>query len=146
MNETKMMFSLGELKHFINNSLNLSYKKHDLTGFELIVPIMRAVSHNTYVETVSNKSDSFYLKCKESLTSRMKESYLNYIERISTKFKLNEKEVILAFDYTEEDFYGEVQGFNIHGWTGKDVITGHFKFLTCSIISDDIPEKIPLIS
>lgn len=146
MNDTKLMFSLGELKHFINNSLNLSYKKHDLTGFELIVPIMSAVSHNTYVETVSNKSDSFYLKCKESLTSRMKESYLNYIKRISTKFKLNEKEVILAFDYTEEDFYGDVQGFNIHGWTGKDAITGHFKFLTCSIISDDISEKIPLIS
>ena len=146
MNDTKLMFSLGELKHFINNSLNLSYKKHDLTGFELIVPIMSAVSHNTYVETVSNKSDSFYLRCKESLTSRMKESYLNYIKRISAEFRLNEKEVILAFDYTEEDFYGEVQGFNIHGWTGKDAITGHFKFLTCSIISDDIPEKIPLIS
>ncbi|MDP1759953.1 MAG: transposase, partial [Candidatus Woesebacteria bacterium] len=36
--------------------------------------------------------------------------------------------------------------FDIHGWTGKDAVTGHFKFLTCSIISDDIPEKIPLIS
>lgn len=146
MNETKLMFSLGELKHFINNSLNLSYKKHDITGFELIVPIMSAVSHNTYAETVSNKSDSLYLKCKDSLISRMKESYLNYIRRISTKFKLNEKEVVLAFDYTDEDFYGDVQGFDIHGWTGKDAITGHFKFITCSIISDDIPEKIPLIS
>ena len=73
-------------------------------------------------------------------------AYLNYIRGISNKFKLNEKEVILAFDYTDEDFYGDVQGFDIHGWTGKDAVTGHFKFLTCSIISDDIPEKIPLIS
>ena len=53
---------------------------------------------------------------------------------------------MLAFDYTEEDFYGDVQGFEIHGWTRKDAVTGHFKFLTCSIISDEIPEKIPLIS
>ena len=53
---------------------------------------------------------------------------------------------MLAFDYTDEDFYGDVQGFDIHGWTKKDAVTGKFKFLTCSIISDDIPEKIPLIS
>ena len=53
---------------------------------------------------------------------------------------------MLAFDYTDEDFYGEVQGFDIHGWTKKDAVTGKFKFLTCSIISDEIPEKIPLIS
>ena len=76
----------------------------------------------------------------------MEHAYLNYIKGISNKFKLNKKQVILAFDYTDEDFYGEVHGFDIHGWTGKDAVTGHFKFITCSIISDDIPEKIPLIS
>jgi hypothetical protein len=65
---------------------------------------------------------------------------------VSAKLKLRDKEVVLAFDYTEEDFYGEVQGFEIHGWTKKDAVTGKFKFLTCSIVSDDIPEKIPLIS
>jgi len=146
MNETKLMFSLGELKHFINNALNLSYKKNDLTGFEYIVPIMKSASHITYIETVSNKSDSLYLRCKNSLISRMKFAYLNYIKRISEKLSLKEKEVILAFDYTNEDFFGNVQGFDIHGWTGKDGVKGHFKFLTCSIISDEIPEKIPLIS
>ncbi|MDP2749207.1 MAG: transposase [Nanoarchaeota archaeon] len=39
-----------------------------------------------------------------------------------------------------------MQGFDIHGWTGKEGVTGKFKFLTCSIVSDDIPQKIPLIS
>ena len=76
----------------------------------------------------------------------MKHAYLNYIKRISEKFELNKKSVILAFDYTDEDFYGNVQGLDIHGWTKKDAVTGHFKFLTCSIISDEIPQKIPLIS
>jgi len=50
MNNTKLMFGLGELKHFINNSLKLSYDKNDLTGFELIAPLMKAASHNTYIE------------------------------------------------------------------------------------------------
>ena len=65
----------------------------------------------------------------------MQNAYLNYVEGISNKFKLNEKEVILAFDYTEEDFYGDVQGFDIHGWTGKDAVTGHFKFIRMEIPS-----------
>jgi len=134
------------IKKFINYSLNLSDDKFDITGYELLSPLLNAVAYNTYVETIGNKADTLYLRCKESLISTMVYSYLNYIKGVSNKFKLNEKEVILAFDYTEEDFYGDVQGFDIHGWTGKDGVTGHFKFITCSIISDDIPEKIPLIS
>jgi len=146
MNETKMMFSLGELKHFINHSLGLSYDKYSVTGFELIVPLTEAAAYNTYIETTSNKSKTLYLRTKKSLISMMRHAYLNYIKRISAKFELHKKKVMLAFDYTNEDFYGNVQGFDIHGWTGKDAITGHFKFLTCSLISDEIPQKIPLIS
>src|SRR4030042_974742 len=146
MNETKLMFSLGTLKHFINNSLGLSYGTHEITGFELIVSLLKAVAHNTYVETISDKADTLYRRIKESPVSMIENSYLNHIRRTSEKFKLNEKEVILAFDYTDEDFYGEVQGFDIHGWTGENGVTGKFKFLTCSIISDEIPQKIPLIT
>src|SRR3989338_6605931 len=146
MDENKLTFSLGILKHFINGSLGLDYESNKITGFELLDSIMEASAHNTYVETVGNKADTLYRRIKESPRSMTTHAYLNYIKRLSAKLKLNEKDVILAFDYTEEDFYGDVQGFDIHGWTGKDAITGHFKFLTCSIISDDIPEKIPLIS
>src|SRR3989344_3120904 len=135
MNETKLMFDLGILKHFINNSLGLSYEKFDITGFELIVPLMESVAYNSYVENVSNKTQTLYLRTKESLISMIKHAYLEYIKRVSEKFELNKKSVILAFDYTDEDFYGDVQGLDIHGWTKKDAVTGHFKFLTCSIIS-----------
>ena len=146
MNETKLMFSLGTLKHFINNSLGLSYETNEITGFELIVSLLKSSAYNTYVETISDKADTLYRRIKESPVSMMEHAYLNHIRRTSEKFKLNEKEVILAFDYTDEDFYGEVQGFDIHGWTGENGVTGKFKFLTCSIISDEIPQKIPLIS
>ena len=146
MNENKIYFDLNILKKFINNSLGLNYEKQNITGYELISPILEASAYNTYIETVSNKTDTFYLRIKESLVSMMEHAYLNYIKNISLKFGLNEKEVILAFDYTDEDFYGEVEGFDIHGWTGEHGVTGHFKFLTCSIISDEIPQKIPLIS
>src|SRR3989338_4007615 len=146
MDENKISFSLGILKHFINDSLGLNYESNKVTGFELLDSLVSASAYNTYIETIGDKADTLYRRIKESPINMTTYSYLNYIKRLSTKLKLNEKEVILAFDYTEEDFYGDVQGFGIHGWTGKDAITGHFKFLTCSIISDDIPQKIPLIS
>jgi len=146
INETKLMFNLGTLKHFINNSLDLSYNKNSITGYELINSLTEASAYNTYIETLSNKADTLYLRIKECLPAMSRDAYLNYISRLSKKLELNKKKVMLAFDYTDEDFYGNVQGFDIHGWTGKEGITGKFKFITCSIISDDIPEKIPLIS
>ncbi len=146
MDENKISFSLGILKHFINDSLGLDYESNKVTGFELLDSLVSASAYNTYIEAVGNKSDTLYRRIKESPINMTTYSYLSYIKRLSAKLKLNEKEVTLAFDYTDEDFYGDVQGFDIHGWTGKDAVTGHFKFLTCSIISDDIPEKIPLIS
>jgi len=146
MNEDKLCFSLKMIKKHINYALGLSDDKYKITGYELLPMLLESASCNTYIETISNKSDTLYLRCKESLISIMEHAYLNYIRGVSNKFKLNEKPVILAFDYTNEDFYGDVQGFDIHGWTGKDAVMGHFKFLTCSIVSDDIPEKIPLIS
>ena len=146
MDENKISFNLGTLKHFVNNSLGLSYEDNKVTGFELLNSIIQSSAHNTYVETVGDKADTLYRRIKESPISMTTYAYVNYIKRLSAKLKLNEKEVILAFDYTDEDFYGDVQGFDIYGLTGKDAVTGKFKFLTCSIISDDIPEKIPLIS
>lgn len=135
------------MRYFIDGSLALSYDTHELTGFELSEPMLDAAAYNTYIETVSNKADTLYCRTKDTLTEMITYTYLDCIRRWSEQFAWKSKDVILAFDYTDEDFYGEVQGgFAIHGWTGKDGVTGKFKFLTCSIVSDDIPEKIPLIS
>lgn len=146
MNEKRLCRDLDALMHFVDNGLGIDRKKYELNGFILTVPITESAAYNTYIETLSNKSDTLYSKIKNSLISMMRHAYLDYIKRISKKFNLHEKKVILAFDYTTEDFYGDVQGFDIHGWTGENAVTGHFKFLTCSLVSDEIPQKIPLIS
>ena len=146
MNEKRLCKSLDALMWFIEDSLGIDRKENTLNGFDFIVPLLESAAYNSYLENVSNKADTIHLRVKESLISIMEHAYLSYIKRISDNISLSEKEVILAFDYTEENFYGDVQGFDIHGWTKKDAVTGKFKFLTCSIISDDIPEKIPLIS
>ena len=146
MDDKTLCVNLEFLMKFIDESLGIDRKGNNLNGFDFIVPLLESSAYNSYVENISRKTDTIHLKIKDSLISMMEHAYLDYVRGISKKFKLNEKEVILAFDYTEEDFYGDVQGFDIHGWTRKDAVTGHFKFLTCSIISDEIPERIPLIS
>lgn len=146
MNLERLAFSIGILRHFINDSLGLSRENNTITGFELAESLLDASAYNTYIETVGNKADIFYLRTKEGLTEMVTYSYLDYIKRLSQKFDWKNKSMVLAFDYTDEEFYGDVQGIDIHGWTGKEGVTGKFKFLTCSIISDDVPEKIPLIS
>jgi hypothetical protein len=145
MNRERLALSINGLRHFINGSLGLS-RANEISGFELVLPLLDAVAYNTYVETVSNKADTLYLRAKESLTEMTTYAYLAYVQRLADKFGWKDKPVVLAFDYTDEDFYGDVQGFDIHGWTKENGVTGKFKFLTCSIISDEIPEKIPLLS
>jgi len=101
---------------------------------------------NTYVETVGTKADSLHLAIKAVPGANFYWEFLRTVGILGKKFELEEQEVVLAFDYTEEEFYGDVEGFWIYGWTGKNGVTGKFKFLTCSLVSSDIPEKIPLIS
>lgn len=146
MNRERLVFSIGILRHFIDGSLCLAREDYDVTGFELCEPLLDSAAYNTYVETVGDKADTLYLRIKEGITGAVTYSYLDYVGRLSEKFDWKSKEVVLAFDYTDESFYGKVQGLEIIGWTGKDGVTGKFKFLTCSIVSDEIPQKIPLIS
>lgn len=145
MNRESIVVNINNLRYFINTSLGLD-RSYPVSGFELSEHLLDAVAYNTYVETVGNKADTLYLRAKESLTEMTTYAYLAYLKRLSDKFSWKEKEAMLVFDYTDEDFYGDVQGFSIHGWTGENGVTGKFKFLTCSVISDEIPEKIPLIS
>ena len=137
--------SVSTLRNFINNSLGLSIQTHKLTGFELSEPLLDAAAYNTYIETVGNKADTIYLHAKEIMNEMITHSYVKYIKSISEKFDWKSDQM-LAFDYTDEDFYGEVQGLDIHGWKKGEAITGKFKFLTCSLISDTVSEKIPLVS
>jgi hypothetical protein len=146
LNREKLVAAIRRMRHFIDSGLALGYDKYTLTGFELSEPLLGAAAYNTYIETIGDKADTLYLRAKDGLTEMVTYSYLTSIKRLSEKFDWKNKETILAFDYTDEDFYGDVQGIDIIGWTGKNGVTGKFKFLTCSIVSDDIPEKIPLIS
>lgn len=146
MNRESLVVGIRYLRKFINDSFALDEFKNQKSGFELCEHLLDSSAYNTYIETVGNKADTIYLRAKEGLYEMVTYSYLDFIKHLSNLFDWKNKEFVLAFDYTDEEFYGEVQGLDIHGWKKSSAISGKFKFLTCSVISDDIPEKIPLLS
>lgn len=146
VNQDRIFRTVTTLDTFVNQCLELKPKGSSLSGFEYNRDMLKAAMANTYLETVGTKADSIHLAIKNVPSSNFYWAYLRNIRIVGKRFKLNEQDVVLAFDYTDEDFYGEVQGFWMHGWTGKDAVTGKFKFLTCALVSSNIPQKIPLIS
>ena len=138
--------TLKTLDTFVDRSLTLQYKGPTLSGFHYNRDLLKAAVANTYLETVGNRADSIHLAIKHVPISNIVWEFRNSVEHLGTRFGLQEKEVVLAFDYTDEDFYGDPQGMWIYGYTGEHGVTGKFKFLSCSIINSDIPQKIPLLS
>ncbi|MCL4445175.1 MAG: hypothetical protein M1464_05935 [Candidatus Thermoplasmatota archaeon] len=43
--------------------------------------------------------------------------------------------MLIAFDYTHEDFYGNMDTLWIRGWNGEHGVTGKFSYLTASIVN-----------
>jgi len=146
MNRSNAFRTLQKLANFITLSLGLNIKQSALPSGLLNGLLLSSCAYNTYVETISDKADTFFRYIKESEPSMFTFSYLNYIKTMSKKINLHQKSVVLAFDYTKETFWGEVQGFDIVGTKKSEKGTGAFKFLTCSQVSGKIHAKVPLIS
>ncbi|HDS44808.1 MAG TPA: hypothetical protein ENN68_01710 [Methanomicrobia archaeon] len=145
-NRDRIFRTITILDTFVNHCLDLKPKGPYLSGFEYNRDLLKAAMANTYLETVGSTADSFHLAIKAVPFSNFYWEYLKTVKIIGQRFKLDDQDVVLAVDYTDEDFYGEVQGFWIQGWTGKYAVMGKFKFLTVAVVSSDIPQRIPLIS
>ena len=144
INVSRLLTSLSALERFTNESLGFSHHSPNLNGFHYNRELLRAAVANTYVETLGNRSDSLYLAIEKSSPSSMKNSLFSRISAISRQSGIKEKRCIIAFDYTTEDFYGEVNDKWIHGWTGENGVTGKYSYLTCSIVNREM--RLPIIS
>ena len=99
--------TLKTLDTFLDRSLELKPKSKFISGFHYNRDLLKASVANTYVETVGNRADSLHLSIKKVPASNIYWEYLETVKILGTKFELLEKEVVLAFDYTDEDFYGD---------------------------------------
>lgn len=146
LNHEKLLRTLLNLRMFIDRGLALCEETHQISGFYLNRELLEAAMANTYLETVGDKADTLYRDVKAVRFDQITHAMLDVVGLLSGRFCWRDGSCVLAFDYTDEDFYGEVQGFFIHGWTGEGSVKGKFKFLTCSMVASSTGQRIPLLS
>jgi len=104
--------------------------------------IFRACSHNSYVETVSNKADSLHRRIKLSYEEDIKESYKQAIKKL-LKYK-RFGIVTLAVDITKEKFYGDTRDFYIYHCDEECESKAEFHYMVISIVGAE--KNIPLMA
>ncbi|EQD63538.1 transposase IS4 family protein [mine drainage metagenome] len=149
INTAMLLTSLSALERFTNDSLKLKHHSGYLGEFHFNRELLRAAMANTYLETVGNRSDSIHLAierypAKDTITG-IGDSLFSRISSLSRKsISSNTDPVMIAFDYTHEDFYGDRDTLWIHGWTGDHGVTGKYSYLTASIVNRDL--RLPIMS
>ncbi len=144
MNPQRLLSSLKTLEHFTNDALGLKHHSQYLNGFHYNKDILKAAAANTYIETVSARSDSLYLAAENSTVDSIKDALSSRISSITKPSGLSNKNCIIAFDYTTEDFYGNRDDLWIHVRTGDHGVVGKYSYLTASIVNGDL--RLPLFS
>jgi len=102
-----LISSLKTLEHFTNESLELRQHSSSLSGFNYNRDLLNAAVAYSYMETIGKRSDSLYLAIENSSLSCIKNSPFSRISAISEP-SVAEERYIIAFDYTTDDFDGEV--------------------------------------
>jgi len=93
--------------------------------------LLKASSHETYVETISSSADTVHFRLDEWDCDSLKITYSRICENSIRKMHLGACDV--SIDITEENFYGEVDSLWFHPWTGEKGVKAHFKFIVCSV-------------
>ena len=149
INVPRLLTSLSALERFTNDALRMKHDSGYLAGFHFNLDLLSAAVANTYLEVVGSRSDSIHLAIErhpinDTITG-IRDSLFSRISALSRKsISGNTDPVMIAFDYTHEDFYGDRDTLWIHGWTGDHGVTGKFSYLTASLVNRVL--RLPIIS
>lgn len=106
--------------------------------------LMDAVEHtdftnNTCVRIGGPTGETVFSRLQKADFEKIKNAFFNALKQVYPLFKrlLRNRQVALAFDITDEPFYGKIEGFWIHAEQPVRGCTGCFKFLTISAVNRD---------
>ena len=94
--------------------------------------LAEASSHNTYIETISNKADSLHYHIAKGYVEYSNEEFYNLVEKKIKKLHLGAVDIIV--DITSENFYGKSTGLYLHNWTGKEGVEAKYHYLVAGIL------------
>src|SRR3989344_5314255 len=126
---------------FLNKAIDFG-KAKILNGKDYLRSIFRACSHNSYVETVSNKADSLHRRIKLSYEEDIIAAYKQAIKKL-LKYK-RFGSATLAVDITKERFYGKKRDFHIYHCGEDHESKAEFHYMVLSIVGAE--KNIPLMA
>jgi putative transposase len=101
--------------------------------------LLDAVEHidftnNTCVRVGGPTGETVFSRLKDTDFEEIKSAFYSVLESLlpALKRRLRNRRIILAFDLTDEPYYGKVQGLWIHPQKPARGSTGCFKFITVS--------------
>ena len=94
--------------------------------------LAEASSHNTYIETISNKADSLHYHIAKGYVEYSNEEFYNLVEKKIKKLHLGAVDIIV--DITSENFYGKSTGLYLHNWTGEEGVEAKYHYLVAGIL------------
>ena len=114
-----------EFKNFLKN---LSLPNEE----EFAKLLAEASSHNTYIETISNKADSLHYHIAKGYVEYSNEEFYKLVEKKIKKLHLGAVDIIV--DITSENFYGKSTGLYLHNWTGEEGVEAKYHYLVAGIL------------
>jgi hypothetical protein len=136
-----MLNRIKYIVEFLNKSIDFGKAKL-LKAKDYVKHIFSASSHNTYVETISDKADSIHRRIKLSYEEDILDAYKHSIKKL-VKYK-RFGPVTLAIDITKEQFYGKTRNFHIFHCGGDMESKAEFHYIVVSIVNAD--KNIPLMA
>lgn len=93
-------------------------------------------TNNTCVRVGGPTGETVFSRLKKSTIDQIKTAFYKILGRVYPILRrvLRNRQVALAFDTTDEPYYGKVQGFWIHPEQPVRGSTGCFKFITVSAV------------
>lgn len=128
------------LKKFVNASINI-FGKLRVKVNEVLQSIIEAGRTNSYVETISDKADTLHKHIKENSEEDLKRAFEFNTRKAIGRMGLGK--VILAFDITEELYFGENGKLNVRQIKHQNGADEAFSYLVLNVIK---PKPLPLMA
>lgn len=126
---------------FLYKALAQFHSNSKILQEDYVQQLVEAARSHCYVENVDNKADSLHRRIEQTYEEQISNAYVATLKPQIRRMHLGL--VMLAFDFTDEDFYGYTSDLWLHPWTGEQGVQATYTFGVLSLVGK---HKIPIMA
>lgn len=124
---------------FCGVSANSPYKNNDFLRVLVDAAEHEDFTNNSAIRVGGPTGETVFSRLKDADFEKIKTAFFSVLNLAFSRIKpfLRNRKVALAFDTTDEPYYGKIEGLWIHGYRPVRGSTGCFRYITASITHDN---------